>query len=169
MNVEIIAGATAALLVYASAAAAPMYRPLAPDAPVTARTVATSGTWDAGSYRGSCCVVLHAPPEYVHSAPYSADEGSSSSSPAHRQRGGLAMSELPDGTMRLRWVPDERPVKEVALFLADERHTILAEQTLRAVPYDASFRVNSSATHAGARIVYPDGQTAVRVLPFAPR
>ena len=60
-------------------------------------------------------------------------------------------------------------MREVALFLADEQHKVLAVKTFQAAPYVALFRITYDAPYAGVKVVYADGQTTTSILPYVPR
>ncbi len=76
------------------------------------------------------------------------------------------MDLVPATAVRLTWRSAGLEAEQVALFLADTAQSTLAAQTLRAPPHTALFEVPAGTAFAGMSVLWPDGTTSTRIVPY---
>jgi hypothetical protein len=79
------------------------------------------------------------------------------------------MDVVPAAALRLTWRNVGLEAEQVTLFLADTAQGVLAAQALRAAPFTALFEPLPGTAFAGMTVVWPDGTTSTRVVPYRVR
>jgi hypothetical protein len=88
---------------------------------------------------------------------------------AARTGDALVIETVRDDILRLTWRDDAARVREVTLFLADERRQALAQQTLSTGPFTALFDRAPGTAYAGVTVRYPDGVETTTLMPVPGR
>ncbi len=76
------------------------------------------------------------------------------------------MDVVPATAVRLTWRNAGLDAEQVVLFLADTAQSTLVAQTLRRPPYTALFEPPPGTAFAGMNVMWPDGTTSARVVPY---
>ena len=76
------------------------------------------------------------------------------------------MDLVPTTAVRLTWRSAGLEAEQVVLFLADTAQSTLAAQTLRAPPHTALFEAPAGTAFAGMSVLWPDGTTSTRIVPY---
>ena len=79
------------------------------------------------------------------------------------------MDVVPATVLRLTWRSSSLEAAQVALFLADSAQAVLASQTLKGPPFTALLAPPPGTSYAGVTVVWPDGSTSSRLVPYRVR
>jgi hypothetical protein len=79
------------------------------------------------------------------------------------------MDVVPATVLRLTWRSSGLEATQVALFLADSAQAMLASQTLKGPPFTALLAPPPGTSYAGVTVVWPDGTTSSRLVPYLVR